>query len=529
MDKKSNQQPSGPTPPQEGLGALPLDAAARPLGPPLGPMLGQPGQPGQQPPSVAMMIKRTLAHWYVALLVALVGAALTIVVVQTRKPAYRSETVIHYREGVKSTYLGPDGPDPLRTLAARLKETLLARSNLEKVVTEFNLYPEVLEKRGIVDAVDKLRSKILFKSRSTDTFAISFEGQTREQAQEVTQRLADILVEETTRVRRTQAKITMEFLETERKRAEQEVETADAELAKFLAEHPEFAAEQASPGGTQAGASIRAAERRVTNDPTLEALERQAPRLRARLAGTSEAATPAPRQPPPELVRAKDQAEQELAAARRDLADKQSRFTEQHPDVRTAMARVSRAEAALRRAEQALVMPAPEVDPAAGEAEKAKIRAQLQKIEREIALRKGLKVGTQVDASETAKQIINIETEWARLIREQSRARQRLADIESKFFRATMAQSSEQGGYSAQIDVVDPAYRPSAPSGPSRMLLAIAGLFMSVAAGIGLAAARGIVLDDRIYDVEDIDRLALAPVLVVVPAAARRGHRGRRG
>jgi capsular polysaccharide biosynthesis protein len=77
--------------------------------------------------------------------------------------------------------------------------------------------------------------------------------------------------------------------------------------------------------------------------------------------------------------------------------------------------------------------------------------------------------------------------------------------------------------------VLDPAYRPSAPSGPSRLLLALGGLIMSIAAGIGLAAARGIVLDDRIYDVEDIDRMALAPVLVVVPAAARRGHRGSRG
>ncbi|WP_437735164.1 GumC family protein [Sorangium sp. So ce1335] len=516
---KMNQQPAGLPPPQEPLGALPADTSARPAGP--------------QPPSISAMINRTLVHWYVAVLVALAGMAFTVLVVKARKPAYRSETVIFYREGVKSTYLGPDGPDPLRTLSARLKETLLARSNLEKVVTEFSLFPDVLEKRGMVDAVDRLRSKITFKARSTDTFAISCEGETREQAQEVTQRLADILVEETTRMRRSQAKLTNEFLDAELKRAEQDVEKAEAELAAFLAEHPEFAAEQATPGGAQAGAAVRAQQTRsTTSDPTLEALERQVPRLRARLTGTPQQAAPSsPGAPSPALVRQRDQAEQELATARRDLADKQSRFTEQHPDVRAALARVSNAEAALRRAEEALVLPPPPepvVEVAAtDEAEKAKIRSQLAMLEREIAARRGAKKGNAADASEAAKLIINTETEWSRLSREKARAQQRLNDLEGKSFRAEMAASSEQGGYSAQIEVLDPAYRPSGPSGPSRLLLALGGLFVSIAAGIAAAAARGIVFDDRVYDMEDIDRMALAPVLVIVPAA--RGPRGRRG
>lgn len=519
MDMKSNQQPSGPTPPQEALGALPAEAA-RPAGP--------------QPPSIAGMIKRTIAHWYVAVLVAIIGGVITFVVVKNRKPVYHSETVIFYREGVRSTYIGPDGPDPLRTLAARLKETLLARSNLEKVVTDFNLFPDIQEKRGMVDAVDRLRSKILFKSRSTDTFAISYDGDTQDQVQEVTQRLAEILVEENTRVRRTQTKITTEFLDSEQKRAEQDVEKAEGELARFLAEHPEFASEQTQPGGTQTGVSIRAQERLASAvDPTLEALERQAPRLRSQLSGASSPVGPAASAPPPAaLVQAKQQAEQELATARRDLADKQSRFTEQHPDVRAAAARVSSAEASVRRAEQAIAAPppveGPAIDPATGEAAKVKLRSELSKIEKEIQQRKTAKAGPQTDASETAKRIINIETDFSRLTREQSRTRQRLADLEGKVFRADMAASSEQGGYSAQIVVLDPAYKPSAPSSPSRSLLALGGLIVSIGVGIALAAARGILLDDRVYDMEDVDRMALAPVLVVVPPV-RRGRRWPRG
>src|SRR5690348_17880945 len=99
------------------------------------------------------------------------------------------------------------------------------------------------------------------------------------------------------------------------------------------------------------------------------------------------------------------------------------------------MGRVSAAEAAVKRAEAALAAPPPPAeaaDPAAGEAEKAKLKSQLQKIEREIAQRKNAKSNPQADSSETAKQIINIETQWSRLTREQSRARQRLSDLEGK-------------------------------------------------------------------------------------------------
>jgi hypothetical protein len=60
------------------------------------------------------------------------------------------------------------------------------------------------------------------------------------------------------------------------------------------------------------------------------------------------------------------------------------------------------------------------------------------------------------------------------------------------------------------------------------MLLALGGVIVSFALGIGLAAARGILLDDRVYDMEDVDRIGLASVLVVVPPA-RQQRWWRRG
>ncbi|AKT37775.1 GumC family protein [Chondromyces crocatus] len=526
MDSQTFKRHSPPPPAPEG----PLAFGAEP-----------PQAAGPQPPSIGGMIRRTLAHWYIAVIVAVLGAGMTALYVKSRQPAYRSETTILYREGVRAA-LGPDGPDPLRTLSGRLKETLLARSNLEKIVTEFELYPDVLQKRGIVDAVDRLRSKVTFRAKSPDTFAISFEGMTRDEAQIVTARLAELLVEETARVKQSQAKITTEFLIAQQKQAEQELEKADKDLAQFLSQHPEFAQETVQPTGVQSGASIRAEQRRATEgDPMLAALERQIPRLRSQL----NPAAPAPgspaaaaAQPPAALTQQKSQADQELASARRDLADKQSRFTDSHPDVRTASTRVATAEAAARRAEQALASwqpePPPEAPAAAGTAtakattNKAAVQAQLSQLEREISQRKKSQQAQQgQDPSDAAQQIINVEAEWSRLTRDQNRARIRLGDLEQKVFRAEMTANSEEGGYAAQIMVLDPAYKPTSPSTPPRSMMALGGLAASFLMGLALAAARGIVLDDRVYGVEDIERLGLAPVLSVVPAAPGRRWRLR--
>jgi capsular polysaccharide biosynthesis protein len=170
------------------------------------------------------------------------------------------------------------------------------------------------------------------------------------------------------------------------------------------------------------------------------------------------------------------------------------------------------------------------VDPVAqAEAQKRKVQAALAKTDQAIAQRKKAQQAQdqQRDTNDAAQQIINVETEWARLSREQARTRQRLADLEAKVFRAEIAAESEEGGYAAQIAVLDPAYKPTAPSSMARSRMAMAGFFVSFLLGIALAAARGIMLDDRVYDAEDIERLGLAPVLAVVPAMPRRLRRRR--
>jgi uncharacterized protein involved in exopolysaccharide biosynthesis len=462
---------------------------------------------GWQPVDLATLLERTKTNWRFGLWIFGAGCVITAAVVLLHRPLYRSETTIAYREGIQNHYVGQEGPDPLRTLASRLRETLLARPSLTPIVDQFQLYPSKMERGGHVAAVDELRTHIQFRTRSPDTFVISFESNNQELVAPVTQQLASVLVDDMERSGKSQAKITAEFLTSERLRFEEELRGREKELAVFLSDHPEFA-QEARPC-----ASVLAAEREAGPDPGLAALERQVPRLRTSLAQRG----PGGRAADPRLEAAKAQAEQELRTAQQHLTEQSSRFTALHPDVQSAARRVSAAQAQLAQAEAAIAAAGP-----GNEQAQAATETQLRQIQGEIAARKiqiRSEKAKKAASSKTVDRVVTAETDHARLTREVADARARVEAIDVNLATARMAESSKASGYGARIDVIDPAFRPPTPISMQRGYMVLMGIGASLLLGFGLAAARGVLLDQRIYRATDVVRLPV-PVLTVVPRVA---------
>src|SRR3954452_13334339 len=95
-----------------------------------------------------------------------------------RKRVFKSETLILYREGIRSSDLtgGDEAGDRAHKLGLRLKEMVHSRTRLEAIIGEYKLYPQLVEDRGIMEAVDEMRAHISFRVRDGDPFALSFEG-----------------------------------------------------------------------------------------------------------------------------------------------------------------------------------------------------------------------------------------------------------------------------------------------------------------------------------------------------------------
>jgi Mrp family chromosome partitioning ATPase len=476
--------------------------------------------PTQSPPavvvdqlhSVARVARRAARHWRAGIAVLLVGMAATAAFAALGPKRYRSEAVLHYREGLQ--WSSGEGMSA-RRIGQRLKDSLLARAQLAKLVQDLGLHPELVQSGRLADAVEEMRLATTFRLTDGDAFVVSYTGRSPGEAQRVTKALTELLIGENARLRAEQAEVATAFLDAEKRRNELELAAKESEQLRFLAKHPEFAHDQAT-----LGASLRAQRRAraetapaATGDPALDALRREEQRLRRQIASPAPVAVA-----DPALVAARDEAAAKLKAAERELADRSGRFTDEHPDVRAAAILVRDAKAAYERAAAA----AASAQAAAEEpAPAAPLEQRLKEVEEEIAARprhRGRQGGAHADGHDAAQRIVALETEWARLNREVTEARERFQQLDSRQFVAAMTASSLVSGQAAQIVVVDPAFLPAQPVGMALKRLMALGALLSLGLALGLAALLGAV-DDRLYDREDVDRLELAPVLLDLPGS----------
>ena len=297
-----------------------------------------------------------------------------------------------------------------------------------------------------------------------------------------------------------------------------ELRDSEKQLAVFLSEHPEFALDSMLllPGAPQTGAAFRAEAAQGAARPP----PRPAGRYQPPLASPPSALAPLTpasgertegRLPTAQLQAARTRVEAELVAARGVLAERNARYTEQHPDVQAARINVQNAEQRLKAltvaevSAQAAPMPIAQATP----------RDALP-----APVRRASAAPPEGKASEPAKRdpnrLISLETEWSRLTRDVAESRERHKQMETAFFKADITANSESGGNALRIAVIDPAYLPANPVPPGKLTLIAMFLVLSLIVGIGLSAGLA-AIDDRFYDGRDV--LRLAPVLAEIPRA----------
>ncbi|HEV3192636.1 MAG TPA: hypothetical protein VGY54_19140 [Polyangiaceae bacterium] len=478
----------------------------------------------EQLAEAAAFLRRTLRFWTTAVLVLVLGAVACAVFLRVRNPAYRSETVILYSESAR-TDDDVDRPDTARSLTVRLREILMSRASLDAVMREFDLYSDIRTARGEIDAVEELKKHIEFRAPGGDTVSVAFTGTSPSQARDVTARLAEVLIQQDSDLRTKQAIAIRDFLETQRRETEHDLRDAETALASFMAAHPRFALD-ATP--LASGAAVRA---------TLGAGAVQAPGIgrpwRVTAPGSESASNAAAPAPGVREAAAEDaQARAALAAARANYADLAARFTAAHPDVRAAQAEVDRAtnrlaaaSAAFALADRSLSSTPTPVQPRVSSPAPAPKAAVAATDSRGAAGPVGTAVASASPADVSRpppdRDVVALETEWVKLTRATTEAREHEDQVEAALFKAKSVTNSKSGGHRVQVTMIDPAFVPKSPVPPGRAMIvalfAAGSLFLA-----GLSAVLRALLSDRVYAERDIR--PLAPVLVEIP---RRLHAAR--
>jgi hypothetical protein len=454
-------------------------------------------------------IRRTLRFWPSVPITLAVGGLACAAFLYLNRPKYRSETVVLYSQAVATPGDASDS-GAARNLTVRLKELLMSRPKLERVIGEFDLYSDLRKKLGMAEAVEELEKHVEYRAPGGDTFSIAFVGNSPTEAQRVTSRLAALVIEQDAELRRNQARVTRDFLVTEKAKTEATLRDAERALAAFMAEHPRFALD-VTPLAT--GAAIRA-----TTAPTVAS---EPGSLTARVFAPMPASAPAggsPARPAAPVAYGADselaRATAAVAAARAHLAEQLEHYTEAHPDVRSATSALERAESRL-----AALGAGPNVaqtPPAAATSNEAKPPVARRLVRVPIARPASPKPASSGD-------VVALETEWLKLTRAATQARQRLDQVEAAFFKADILASSESGARGLQMTVIDPAYLPARPLPPGRTLIVALFVAGSLLIGVFVAMIRAIT-NDHIFEARDAR--GLAELLVEIPRAtsSRRVH-----
>ena len=474
-------------------------------------------------------LRRSTMFWKRSTLIFLLVAAASVPGVFLKPRVYKSETTVLYQETIKSTDLtgGEGSGENARRLGARLKEMLFSRASLEPIVREYPRYAKIADRRGMVDAVDDLRENISFNAREGDTFAIGFSAPDPKEAQDVARRLGERIVAEAAARRKEQGNATTDYLKSQSDQNKAKLRAADGALSGFLTLHPEFIPLTLPGGSTKAVVvtpTTGPAPPPGTKDPVLFQLQSEAANLERQL----RAANGAPPGPAPVPVAPPESAD--VAAARKDLADKRAQFTDQHPDVVAARRRLALAIEADKRAAPPPHTPPPVAAGKLSDAEKDALEQRLTAVRRSIAARRSgappppVVVPSAVPGASATVAIpgspaVALEVEFRRLQREVEYLKDAQRQLDDKLFKAALTEGASVGDRNSQVSVLDAAYLPAHPSSKPRS----SALATYLAAGIILAFLLALVsarLDDRIYQRGDLDVLDILPVIGVIPKAA---------
>jgi succinoglycan biosynthesis transport protein ExoP len=433
-----------------------------------------------------------------AVVVVPLAAALSVAV--SLPNVYRSAAL------VEVTHEGPadstqDANAATEAQLQQLTDENLSRSNLQQMITRFDLYPQVRAKGEIEGAIAQMRRDAKVEitdqqhtfGRQTASFSVSFRGSNPTLVSQVANSLADFYVKKSQEQDAARTKSEVSALSTQLDETKARMDTQQKQVSEFIAAHLQELPEQ---------------ER--VNLAAIDRLNAQLASLTHRRAASIE---PARDIGAPVSATAEDPQAVELARLKAQLEALRGQATDEHPDVKRLKQEIAvlSAQAAHQTARptQAVVsdaalagaQPAPTEEPQAvrpresTNGSSAQIRAQISAIEQKVynsPMR---------------------EQELQTLLAPLSVTRQLYASLSEKLENAQRLQSSHAMD---PFRILDPAVPSRDPAGPARLKLVAAGLVVSLLLAL-LVMLLAEKLDTSFHSVEELRAWTRVPILASVP------------
>ncbi len=464
---------------------------------------------------------------------------------QIAPKTYEASTLILVEpQRIPTNYVQPTVTESVQSRLRTITQEVNSRTNLERIIKDFNLYPDSrIRERGLkdvlrdrlrkllgrpvlkeedapkvplMDLVEDLRKKIGVNVRGQgNAFEITFQWDNAETAAAVANAIASQFIEQNLKVREEMAMGTTAFLDAETQRLRKELEAREQALEKFKKENMGMLPDQLKSNLDILGQlkqELADLEKRVDME------KQQALMLQSQSQAMAQSG------PDMSSLMVQDESVAmgggEIDQLQQKLKELLTHYTERHPDVVALKRKIAKLEREAAEAQQAsgTVKKKSTLDLGgfsgqdmfAMQMEQIKTRIadyekQITALKEQIALYK-----------DRVEKTPEVELELTKLVRDYQTVQDRYVRLLAKKLDAQMAEELERRQKGEQFRVIDPAVAPDRPVKPDvRKVLAMA-LVAGLGLGCGLAYVRE-TLDPRFYSQEEVEAVTRCKVLVSIP------------
>jgi len=471
--------------------------------------------------------------WYVVVTFFVIFMATLIYCMQAPK-VYRSSTVILVQpQEVPYDYVRPTITSDAIARLNTLKEQVMSRPRLEKIIIEYNLYQKVRAAKTMFDAVERMRRHVEIKinepggSRQRHdvapaSFEVSFVGANPVKVRDVTATIANLFIEDNLRLRENQAVSTSRFLERELEGMREELRRKEERVRQFKEEHIGMLPEQMENNYRiltqlqQHLDSLNAIFQQTENRKVLlqvqlgrlETLQAEALEARVSLSGAANGPRPL-----------------SLEELRQKLETLQSRYRDQHPDVIILKKTIARLEKKKGGTDTEADVGGHSASSINSEArrllivQKEDLIIQLKLIDKEIDKYTDEKGQTSAQIKAYRNRIEGgpkVEAMFVDLRRGYEEAQGNYQSLLQKKMQAKLVENLERTQKGEQFIVFDPANLSLKPFKPDILKLLIRGFMAALASGLGLGFVKEY-FDPTFHSSKDLEYDLHLPVIVSIP------------
>jgi capsular polysaccharide biosynthesis protein len=341
-------------------------------------------------------------------------------------------------------------------------------------------------------------------------------------------------------VQKQGALLTTSFLNDELKTAKESLDSKDTEITKFKKENQGRLPEQL-PANIQSLQGLRMEVNQIDEainrdnqdkmfeESTLQGLKNQTSFISNNLEDTVGGQTTAVKNE--RLIRLN----QAIQEGKSNLAGLKQTFTEDYPDIKTMEARLAAFE------QERDELQKQEVDQAATATAQStprkvtnpQMQKSLQDVQAQVAATQVRIQATTMDLeqrtrqkAEKEKQVVGVQSRiemsppleqtYAALLRDYDLAKQNYSEMVKRHEASDTAQNLEEHKAGQNLEVLDPASLPEAPSEPNRLAIAGVGTLLGLIAGIVLAGGKE-VKNTALKNLKDVRAYTNLPVLSSIP------------